>query len=503
MLRTDIQDFFGHVNIDDALAQLPAALNEPAFLELLHLIGRPRRSTGNRRVRTRGIPQGSSLSPLIANLALTDVDNAMCDAGYGYVRFADDIVVCGESPARVAEARARLSAILNQRGFTLSEEKTAVTTFDDGFCYLGANFNGRSPRTDPHHGIKGSPDPDSVVYVGRDGTRVHLSKGRLVVDSESGIPQMSIPQRAITRIVLTGNVGLSAGARSWALYNDIDVVCLSRHGHCLGQLAGPKTAANAARLLAQASFSSDREKRLPLAKAIITAKVRNQVHVLNRIARRAPSLALQDITARMRSWKGDVAHAGTVDEVMGLEGAASSAYFDALALCVPEDIEFNGRSRRPPSRPAQCRIVLPLRGPAQRMRGGALLRGTGTLAGRSPRLDRQAAEPGTGSHGGVPAPAGRSDGYGAATNASPARRARDLGARGERGLVEQGREEDRRRRLRGDRATECQGGAARIRGHMAAPHPSRGPVAGPRDPGGRLPVDGSRMAVNHDLRRRL
>lgn len=348
VLRTDIQDFFGHVNIDDALAQLPAALNEPAFLELLHLIGRPRRSTGNRRVRTRGIPQGSSLSPLIANLALTDVDNAMCDAGYGYVRFADDIVVCGESPARVAEARARLSAILNQRGFTLSEEKTAVTTFDDGFCYLGASFNGRSPRTDPLHDIKGSPDPDSVVYVGRDGTRVHLSKGRLVVDSESGIPQMSIPQRAITRIVLTGNVGLSAGARSWALYNDIDVVCLSRHGHYLGQLAGPKTAANAARLLAQASFSSDREKRLPLAKAIITAKVRNQVHVLNRIARRAPSLALQDITARMRSWKGDVAHAGTVDEVMGLEGAASSAYFDALALCVPEGIEFNGRSRRPP-----------------------------------------------------------------------------------------------------------------------------------------------------------
>ena len=80
VLRTDIQDFFGHVNIDDALAQLPAALNEPAFLELLHLIGRPRRSTGNRRVRTRGIPEGSSLSPLIANLALTDVDNAMCDA---------------------------------------------------------------------------------------------------------------------------------------------------------------------------------------------------------------------------------------------------------------------------------------------------------------------------------------------------------------------------------------------------------------------------------------
>ena len=43
----------------------------------------------------RGIPQGSPLSPLIANLALTDLDNAL-DKGRNvttYVRYLDDMVV--------------------------------------------------------------------------------------------------------------------------------------------------------------------------------------------------------------------------------------------------------------------------------------------------------------------------------------------------------------------------------------------------------------------------
>ena len=39
--------------------------------------------------------------------------------------------------------------------------------------------------------------------------------------------------------------------------------------------------------------------------------------------------------------------ARTLDEVMGIDGACSNAYFDALAACVPADVTFDGRSRRP------------------------------------------------------------------------------------------------------------------------------------------------------------
>lgn len=43
-----------------------------------------------------------------------------------------------------------------------------------------------------------------------------------------------------------------------------------------------------------------------------------------------------------------VTGARTLDEIMGIEGACSNAYFDALSGCVPADVTFDGRSRRPP-----------------------------------------------------------------------------------------------------------------------------------------------------------
>ena len=36
-----------------------------------------------------------------------------------------------------------------------------------------------------------------------------------------------------------------------------------------------------------------------------------------------------------------------LDEVIGIEGVCSNAYFDALCACVPADVTFDGRSRRP------------------------------------------------------------------------------------------------------------------------------------------------------------
>lgn len=55
-----------------------------------------------------------------------------------------------------------------------------------------------------------------------------------------------------------------------------------------------------------------------------------------------------DTTAHMHAWRRSLAGARTLDEVMGIEGACSNAYFDALAGCVSADVTFDGRSRRPP-----------------------------------------------------------------------------------------------------------------------------------------------------------
>ena len=192
VLRTDIEDYFPNLNIEDALAALSPIAGCPRTIDLIRLIARPRRARGERRTRNRGIAQGSCLSPLLANLALTDVDRAMGDAGYGYARFADDIVICSPHEPDLLEALELLDSLLTPRGLRLNQEKTAMTSFDEGFCYLGTDFSRSFPPVDPHHDIKGRPDPDQVVYVGHDGARVHISQNRLIVDGADGLLQTSM-----------------------------------------------------------------------------------------------------------------------------------------------------------------------------------------------------------------------------------------------------------------------------------------------------------------------
>jgi retron-type reverse transcriptase len=41
----------------------------------------------------KGIPQGSAISPILANLFLDELDEAMLAQGYQYIRYADDYVI--------------------------------------------------------------------------------------------------------------------------------------------------------------------------------------------------------------------------------------------------------------------------------------------------------------------------------------------------------------------------------------------------------------------------
>ena len=397
VLLLEIEGCASGVDLDDALETLRRGVPCERTLDLLCLLGLPR-FEGVRpgaEDRLRGVLEGSSLRPLLENLALTDVDDAMCDAGFAYLRHGSKIAMCAPGRSELVDGLALISELVRSRGLKINEDATAMTSFDEGFCHLGIDYSQDRPLEPSAEAAA----PVHVVYVGRDGSRVHVAKERLIVDAPDGLPQMSIPRRMVSRIVLTGNVGLSAGARSWALYNDIDVLCLSRRGTYLGQLAGPRSTANAQRLLRQAEFAADEEARLPLARSIVRAKLRNQLHVLHRLARREREGSAGDVESAgaamgdgmevcgnagvasgggasaaaaagvvgvasaaaasgvvgleaacrdIRCIMADLPDAASIEEIMGMEGAASNVYFACVAGLLPPEVSFPCRSRRPP-----------------------------------------------------------------------------------------------------------------------------------------------------------
>ncbi|WP_407542163.1 group II intron reverse transcriptase/maturase (plasmid) [Deinococcus radiomollis] len=96
-----------------------------------------------------GTPQGGIISPLLANIALHGMEEALgvrrakssgrIRGHRAVVRYADDFVVFCESREDAEVAKEELSAWLGERGLELSEEKTQIVHITTGFDFLGFN----------------------------------------------------------------------------------------------------------------------------------------------------------------------------------------------------------------------------------------------------------------------------------------------------------------------------------------------------------------------------
>jgi RNA-directed DNA polymerase len=96
-----------------------------------------------------GTPQGGIISPLLANVALTSLDNHIDENhswGYGIskviplIRYADDFVIVCKSKTTAVNIKQSIKKHLSKTGLTLSDEKTKITHIYDGFDFLGFNI---------------------------------------------------------------------------------------------------------------------------------------------------------------------------------------------------------------------------------------------------------------------------------------------------------------------------------------------------------------------------
>ena len=96
------------------------------------------------RTQVAGTPQGGVISPLLANIYLHAFDRTMVRRGYQVVRYADDFVVLCKSEKKAQRALEVVTRILTEDLLlTIHPEKTKVTSFKEGFDFLGFRLHTR------------------------------------------------------------------------------------------------------------------------------------------------------------------------------------------------------------------------------------------------------------------------------------------------------------------------------------------------------------------------
>jgi RNA-directed DNA polymerase len=181
VVDADLADYFGSIPHSELMRSLARRIVDGRVLHLIKMWlectveetddrGRKTRTT-EAKDSGRGIPQGSPISPLLANLYMRrfvlgwkklGLDESL---GTRIVTYADDLVIlCSRGNAE--EALNRMRELMGKLKLTVNEEKTRICTVPEGtFDFLGYTFGRLYKRTTGKAYLGMRPSKKSIRHM--------------------------------------------------------------------------------------------------------------------------------------------------------------------------------------------------------------------------------------------------------------------------------------------------------------------------------------------------
>ena len=188
VLEADIRACFDEISHTALMERLRVRIKDKRIGALVKVFLKSGVMTaaGNREETLAGTPQGGILSPLLANIALSALDEHFDrqwhqDMGtdgqrrkrrrsgqgnWKLVRFADDFVIMVSGQRHHAEAlREEVTAVLAPLGLRLAPEKTRVVHIDEGFDFLSFTIRRQRKRGTQKHYVYTKPSRKAIQAI--------------------------------------------------------------------------------------------------------------------------------------------------------------------------------------------------------------------------------------------------------------------------------------------------------------------------------------------------
>ena len=188
VFEADIKACFDEISHTALMGRLRARVKDKRICALVKAFLKSGVMTelGDREETLTGTPQGGILSPLLANIALSMLDDHFDQkwrqemgtegqrrkrrqhgqGNYKIIRYADDFVLMVSGERRHAEAlREEVTAVLAPMGLRLAPDKTRVVHIDEGFTFLGFDIRRMQKRGTSKHYVYTRPSRKAVQAI--------------------------------------------------------------------------------------------------------------------------------------------------------------------------------------------------------------------------------------------------------------------------------------------------------------------------------------------------
>lgn len=385
--ESDIDDFFDSISRNQLISRLQALYGkDPLWTLLESWLGQSIHYKNTHINRAKGVPQGSPLSPLLANFILDSFDSDLEMHGFKIIRYADDFIILCKTQHQAQLAAEQVKESLVELNLSLNADKTHIVDLNQGFQFLGYLFRndhaieigGTKADGRTSYGADSKPknlppwlanlgqkqatqleDDDSpkqqIGNIENQGTHLVLAgdaqllttdNHNLIVKKDDIITH-KLSWEQIHAITLIGLHHMTLPAQHQALKLKIPVHMANRIGQYLGALTSFTPAQNNYKnWFIQLQMSDNTDYALQFAKSIVSSRVNNQYKTLQR--RKQHRKELQPALDKLKKLQYKIKAAKNLASLNGYEGSAARLYFQHFNLFLPQWAQFTKRTRRPP-----------------------------------------------------------------------------------------------------------------------------------------------------------
>lgn len=311
---------------------------------------------GKIKRKNKGLITGSSISPVISNLYLMDLDRQYLE--YNYIRYCDNIYIFINNKDDGLTLINDISKCLKDKyKLEINQNKTSITHYLSkrmlGYYFVKednivkAKKNKQENRTKYNHWYKSAIKKENNEYhIINDGI---LTKKDYSILFENENKKIEIPAEVTEHINIYSQTIFSSNFFKTLNQHNIRVSLFDQYDHYIGSFMPINYHKSASILIKQVENYINKAKRLEIAKKIIDSGTTNIISNLKYYNKHNDDIQLDKIIDDLKICKQEMKAAKTLEILLLQEARMRELYYSSynIILSNPE-FKFTKRTRRPP-----------------------------------------------------------------------------------------------------------------------------------------------------------